>query len=344
MGPAGEGFYGENRMKRSMGRSMLVATGLACVAAFGNAATVAAQPLEKITFLTAAPPNLPAFAAAQIAKGKGYFAQEGFDVQILAGKGGADVAKQVGAGNAEAGYVLGDSPILVRANGVPLKLTAMLGAGSFSFLTTRADSGIKSPADLKGKTVSVLSFQDTATYYALLGAILGAGLQPSDVNIQALGPSGVWQSVAKGDSHACACVADWVVLIRSQGTQVDATPLSKFTPAMSQGLGFSDEMIAKRPKLVQGVTRAVLKAAKEIIDNPDQAALDFVKFVPGWDGKEEAVKQTIRMYAKDVYSGQAKLGMIDADRMSKLQDFYFEQKLIEKKTPIGELYTNAFVQ
>jgi NitT/TauT family transport system substrate-binding protein len=322
--------------------ALALATGLALAALAVSGA--AAQQLEKITFLTAAPPNLPAFAAAQLAKGKGYFAKEGFDVQILAGKGGTDVAKQVGAGNAEAGYILGDSPILVRANGVPLKLTALMGGGSFSFLTVRSDSGIKSPADLKGKTVTVLSFQDTATYYALLGAIIGAGLKPSDVNIQAAGPSGVWQAVAKGDAHACACVADWVVMIRSQGAQVDTTPLSKFMPAMSQGVGFSDEMIAKRPQLVKAITNAVLKGGMDIIQDPDQAAMDFVKFVPGWEGKEEGIKHTLRMYAKEVYSGQAKFGIIDGERMSKLQDFYFEQKLIDKKTPMAELFTNQFVQ
>ena len=54
-------------------------------------------------------------------------------------------------------------------------------------LVVRADSGIKKPADLKGKTISVMSFQDT-TYYALLGLLASAGLTQNDVNIQAVGP------------------------------------------------------------------------------------------------------------------------------------------------------------
>src|SRR5690606_24060521 len=76
-----------------------------------GASGATAQELEKITFLTPAPSSLPSFAAAQIAKGKGYFKAEGLEVEIMTGKGGADVAKQIGAGNADAGYVVGDAPI-----------------------------------------------------------------------------------------------------------------------------------------------------------------------------------------------------------------------------------------
>ena len=54
---------------------------------------------EKITYLFPAPPLLPAFGPIQLAKGKGYFAQAGLDVNFAVGRGGVDVAKQVGAGN-----------------------------------------------------------------------------------------------------------------------------------------------------------------------------------------------------------------------------------------------------
>ena len=69
------------------------------------------------------------------------------------GRGGVDVAKQVGAGNAPVGGIVADGPILVRGNGVPVKIVCVFGGRGFMQMVVRDDSGIKKPADLKGKTI-----------------------------------------------------------------------------------------------------------------------------------------------------------------------------------------------
>ena len=103
---------------------------------------------EKITYLFPAPPILPAFGPIQIAKGKGYFSQAGLDVNYAVGRGGVDVAKEVGAGNVPLGGIVADGPIVVRQNGVPVKIVALFGGKGFMQLVVRADSGIQKPADL----------------------------------------------------------------------------------------------------------------------------------------------------------------------------------------------------
>src|SRR5215831_11193183 len=85
------------------------------------------QAAESITYLFPAPPILPAFGPIQLAKGKGYFAEAGLDVTYAVGRGGVDVAKQVGAGNAPIGGIVADGPIMVRGNGVPVKIVAVFG-------------------------------------------------------------------------------------------------------------------------------------------------------------------------------------------------------------------------
>jgi len=35
---------------------------------------------------------------------------------------------------------------------------------------------------------------------------------------------------------------------------------------------------------------------------------------------------------------------VNADRLTKLQDFYLEKGFIQKKTPVNELYTNEFIK
>src|ERR1700757_1889489 len=172
-------------------------------------ATTSARSAETITYLFPAPPVLPAFAPIQLAKGKGYFAQEGPDVNYAVGRGGVDVAKQVGAGNAPVGGIVADGPIVVRQNGVPIKIAAVFGGKGFMQLVVREDSGIEKPADLKGKTITVMSYQDT-TFYALLGLLASVGLTQDDVNIQSVGPTGVWEFVAAGKSVGMAGVPDWM--------------------------------------------------------------------------------------------------------------------------------------
>ena len=79
------------------------------------------------------------------------------------------------------------------------------------------------------------------------------------------------------------------------------------------------------------------------MDDPDKAATDFVTFVPEWKGKEGQVKEAFNYYAKLVYPGQKVLGEVDPERLTKLQDFYLAKGIIQKKTPVDELYTNQFV-
>jgi NitT/TauT family transport system substrate-binding protein len=38
------------------------------------------------------------------------------------------------------------------------------------------------------------------------------------------------------------------------------------------------------------------------------------------------------------------LGEIDAKRLAEVENFYVKQGLVEKATPIDELYTNEFVK
>jgi NitT/TauT family transport system substrate-binding protein len=319
---------------------------LAITAALGLASWVTAafsQTPEKVTYLFPAPPVLPAFGPIQLAKGKGYFSEVGLDVSFAVGRGGVDVAKMVGAGNAPLGGIVADGPIMVRGNGVPVKIVAVFGGRGFMQLVVREDAGISKPADLKGKTITVMSYQDT-TFYALLGLLASVGLTQNDVNIQSVGPTGVWEFVATGKSAGMAGVPDWIPPVQAAGVKVKVIPSDEFFPHMAQGIAASDQLIKDKPEMVRKFVRAALRGMKDIMDDPDQAADDFVRFVPEWKGKEGAVKSALNYYAKLVYPGQAQLGEVNPDRLRSLQDFYLSKGFIQKATPVEELYSNAFIK
>jgi NitT/TauT family transport system substrate-binding protein len=329
------------------------AAGLKAIGIFGAAvgllmgAQLATSPVataaEAVTYLFPAPPSLPAFGPIRLAKGKGYFAEVGIDVNFAVGRGGVDVAKQVGAGNAPLGGIVADGPIMVRQNGVPIKIVAVFGGRGFMQLVVREDSGIQKPADLKGKTISVMSFQDT-TYYALLGLLASAGLTQDDLNIQSAGPAGVWEFVATGKAAGMAGVPDWIPPVLAAGVKVKVIPTDEFFPHMAQAIGVSDQVIKDKPELIGKFVKAALRGMKDIMDDPGKAADQFVEYVPEWKGKEGAVKAAFNYYATLVYPGQKQLGEVDVQRLANLQDFYLAKGIIQRKSPIEELYTNQFIK
>jgi NitT/TauT family transport system substrate-binding protein len=314
------------------------------VAASLAAAATHAVAQEKVTYMLPAPQVLPAFAPWMLAQHLGYYKAEGFDVTFVVGKGGVDVGKQVGVGNAAVGGGLGDTPIFVRATDVPVKAVALLGGGSLMVIVARADRGITKLEDLKGKTVTTLAFQDT-TYFALLGSLASVGLTSKDLSIQAVGPRGVPAFVIEGKADACACVPDWEIeVVEGLQKKTVSMPSKDFFPSMAQAILASDETIKTKPKLVEGMVRATLKGMKFIMDDPDKAAVEYVKAMPAHAGKEKLMAAILRNFVERTYKGQQKLGIIDAKRLEAVQSFYLKQGIITKATPVAELYTNDFVR
>ena len=310
----------------------------AALAASGSA--VAGQP---VTYLLPAPIFLPAFGPWMLALQRGYYAQEGLDVTFEVGKGGADVAKQVGVGNAAIGGALGDTPIIVRGNGVPVRSVAVLGGKGLMQLTLHADSPIKTPRDLKGKTVTVSAYQET-TYYALLGMLAKDGLTKNDVNIQAAGAVNIWKLFLARQADAMAAVPDWIVDVRRAGAKVHIIPSSEYFQSMAQAVLASDALIRDNPALIQRLVRATLRGMKDIMDDPKAAARDYVKAVPQRAGQEDQMAEVFELYNEYVYPGQRRLGEMDEARLAALQDFYVQQGIVERATPVADLYTNRFIE
>ena len=321
-------------------RRMAVAT-LAC-ASLALPMAVKAQALEEVTYLLPAPGTLPAFGPWMIAQAKGYYKAEGLDVKFVSGRGGVDVAKQVGAGNAVIGGAIGDTPIIARAQGIPVKAVAVLGAGSLTQLVTHKDEKIESPRELKGKTVTVLAYTDT-TYYALLGMLSKVGLTKNDVNIQAAGPAGVWQQFASKKAAGMAGVPDWTVSAMDAGAQVDILPADIYFKSMAQAILAADDTIQKNPQLIQKLVRATLKGMKDIMADPKAATKVYVEHVPVHKGKEASVLKTFELYNQYVYNAQKTPGQMDEARLAELQKFYVTNGVVPKEVPVKELYTNQFV-
>ncbi|MCH2283794.1 MAG: ABC transporter substrate-binding protein [SAR324 cluster bacterium] len=95
------------------------------------------------------------FAGYYVAQDKGYYSADGLDVTIK--PGGPDIAtpQVIAGGGADVIVDWMPSALASREKGVALVNIAQIFKQSGMMLTCRKDSGIKSPADFRGKTLGV---------------------------------------------------------------------------------------------------------------------------------------------------------------------------------------------
>lgn len=321
----------------------LARTSFLMSAALLAAGGVHAQEHFQLTYLLPAPTNAIAFAPLMLAQHKNYYADAGLQVRFVSVKGGADVGKQLGAGNGHLGGALGDTPLILRQNGIPVKGVALLGGRALHQLMTRTDRGIGGPADLKGKTLTVMSYQDTS-FFATLAVLAKAGLTRNDASIQAAGPTGIWQLVANGNADGIVGAPEMGAVAEEAGAVLKWESTGDFFPGMAQAVLASEDMIRKHPEVIRKFVAATLKSLAEVRDDPEAAAKAYIQAQPAYQGREELVGKVLVYYAKNVYPGQGVLGRFDPDRVAALQEFYLQQGIIANKLDVNDVFTNEFVR
>jgi NitT/TauT family transport system substrate-binding protein len=303
-----------------------------------------ARAAEQMTYLLPAPASLPAFVPFQLAQKRGYFAANGLTVTFQTGRGGPDVAKQVGAGNAELGGGVGETSMIVRPNGLPIRAVALLGQRPLFELVMRKAANVKTLQDLRGKKIGVSSYQDTG-YYALLAVLAANGIKRTELEIQQVGFAGVTDLMIAQSLDGIMAVPEWPDAIESAGVALDYFPTDRIFPAMAQAIMASDKIVKEKPELVRGCVKAVLQAVRDCIADPAASTRDYVTAVPQHAGKEDQIERILRRYVTEVYHTEppSALGRFDPERMRTVQKFYLDNNIIQTAIPIEDLYTNEFI-
>jgi NitT/TauT family transport system substrate-binding protein len=303
-----------------------------------------ARAAEPMTYLLPAPASLPAFVPFRLAQKRGYFSANGLIVTFQTGRGGADVAKQVGAGNAELGGGVGETSMIVRPNGLPIRAVALLGQRPLFELVMRKATNVKTLQDLRGKKIGVSSYQDTG-YYALLAVLAATGIKRTELEVQQVGFAGVTDLMIAQSLDGIMAVPEWPDAIESAGVALDYFPTDRIFPAMAQAIMASDKIVKEKPELVRGCVKAVLQAVRDCIADPVTATKEYVAAVPQHSGKEEQIERILRRYVTEVYHTEppSTLGRFDPQRLQTVQKFYLDNNIIQTAVPIEDLYTNEFI-
>ena len=131
-------------------KKLILLAMVAGLTALGSVANAADKLTLQLKWVTQAQ-----FAGYYVAKDKGFYSEEGLDVTIK--PGGPDIApaQVIAGGGADVVLDWMPSALATREKGVKLVNIAQPFKSSGMMLTCRKDTGIKSPADFKGKTLGV---------------------------------------------------------------------------------------------------------------------------------------------------------------------------------------------
>jgi len=168
-------------MKRALMQSLLLAAGVAAVTAVAAAAPVLAQQKDKFPFRlnwTLYGEHAPFF----VARDKGFYADEGLEVEIQEGSGSTTVSQLVAAGRSPVAYV--DAATMMRGviNGMPIKavgVTLQLSPMAFIY---RADAARPTKvSEIKGSRIAITAGDASLTIFtAFMGKL---GMKVEDVQM-----------------------------------------------------------------------------------------------------------------------------------------------------------------
>ncbi|XKF16753.1 ABC transporter substrate-binding protein [Halomonas sp. BLK-85] len=213
---------------------------------------------------------------------RGYFAEEGLDVQIDSGSGSAGAINRVASGAYEMGF--GDLNALVEflaenPDGPGITGVYSVYDGTPAAVFARKDSGIETPADLAGKTIAAPTFD---TGYRAWGIFAAANdLDPEAVEWQNVDPTLRETLLTRGDVDAITGFYFTSLLnLEERGmSQEDLTimPFPEYgVPLYGNAIIASESFAEENPEAVRGFLRAFNRALGETLDDPD-AAIDYVR-------------------------------------------------------------------
>lgn len=325
---------------------LLAACGDATNTARPGTAAPAASTASKqsITIALSYIPNVQ-FAIYYVAQDKGYFAAEGLDVTFQHGTIN-DLMALVGQGKLQFASASGDEVLQARAGGIPVTYIATQYQKYPVALAALKGKGITKPADLKGKTIGIPG-QFGSTYTGLKAVLASAKLTEEDVKVQVIGFN-QREALSQGKVDAAMVYSmNEPVQLQKAGVALDIIEVSSLTNLASIGVITSEANVNNNPEQVQKLVRALSRATKDTIENPDAAFESTIKVAPDAksdnpDLQRQVLKETVKFMVADNVKGQP-FGYSDPKVWETSQQFLLDNKLMRSKVDLNLAFTNKFV-
>lgn len=235
---------------------------------------LAAQANEKVTIRTDFTPA-GTHAALHLAVKKGWFEEEGLDVDLQDGSGTINTIQLVGAGKVDVGQLSTSAVPVAREGGLDVKAIAGFARRNDMAVLVPEDSAIKSAQDLRGKRIVLFA---SSPWVPLIDTFLAnAGLSKDDVKILFVDVNSMYSTYASGQADAVMSLAPFAqpVLAKIEPSRsIDAADYGINLPAL--GLVASDETIANRPEMLRKVVQTTVRAWEYIKDGHVDEGVDAI--------------------------------------------------------------------
>jgi NitT/TauT family transport system substrate-binding protein len=270
-------------------KAVTLAASSIAVAALGGSAWAQSGQLQKATLRLNYVPNAE-HAPYYLGLKKGFYKEQGVDLQILPGTGSNDTVRLVGAGNDMFGVAVADAVVTGRSRGAPVVSLGVLLQQSPNVMVSLKKNGITKPTDLYGKKVGVPS---RSTVYAFwLALIKAAGLDASKVETVDLGATPTSGVLASGGIDAAITLAtNEKVALELRGIELNVIDLGQYgVRSYGQVLFSNDTLVKNQPDLVKKVAAATMKSWQYTIEHTKEAVEVLKEYVPETKVEHELAK------------------------------------------------------
>src|SRR5213593_1429270 len=235
-----------------------------------------------------------------LGKERGYFDQEGLDLDIQEGRGSGITVQAVAAGTATFGYA--DIPTMIKAasKGAPVTAVGVALQTSPMSVMGFSDKNIRKPEDIKGKTVAITPGDSMSQIWPLF--LKKTGLKDTDFKQVAGDAQTKLNAVMNNQADLLlGYVMDQAIKLQD-ATQKPVYPI-RFADygvnLISSGIVVNTDTLKSKPDMVKRFLRATTKAMADAEKEPE-AAVDAMLKANSKAGVRETLiiglKQTTALY------------------------------------------------
>jgi NitT/TauT family transport system substrate-binding protein len=281
-----------------------------------------------------------------VARDKGFFAEQGLDVEIKEGSGSANTAKLVGAGTEPIGYV--DTPTVMRAQaeGVPITTVLIVQQNGPSSVIHLAEKPLQTPKDLEGKRIALTAGD---SFSAIFPAFLAAnGVDQSKVEIVSLPtPAAKETALLQGqvDGFLGFFNDQPLRLMDREKVQIAWLPFFEHgVNVLSTGINVNQAYLTENPELVRKFLAGFVKGVDYTTKNVDEAAEIFAKAAPAFHKElsKQEIEQTIPLLQTANTKGQP-LGCMSEKDYQDTYTLLVENANLKEGLDVKTMFSNEYL-
>jgi ABC-type nitrate/sulfonate/bicarbonate transport system substrate-binding protein len=257
------------------------------------------------------------WVAFQVAKAKGYFADEGLDVEVTVFTTGATAVEAFRAGRGD--FVsAGDLPSAAMWQSGNVVGLAPLSSDTDIFGIV-GHKDINSPADLRGRKVATR--MGSTGEFLLDRYLASGGLSPSDLTVVDLAPPDMVVALVHGDIDAFAWLAPFTTRAIANAPNLKLITTAKGLANNRIILSVTKSFAEQHPDIVRKVLHATQRAVDFVRANPQEATEIWAQAVQG-DAKQSV--PVVRLIHFDMTFNRAFV-----DDMNELAKFMVQKGALE---------------